>query len=127
MRDVAVSFVKASTLYLAAGATLGAVMLFKPLPYISAHAHLLLIGWMGMVIFGVGYHLFPVFAGQLLHSKKLAEIHFYVQNLGLLGLAATFHLHDTVTTVTAFFGILSLLGIYLFAYNVLMTFYRKQK
>jgi cbb3-type cytochrome oxidase subunit 1 len=124
MRDVAISFVKASTLYLAVGATLGTLLLFKSVPYISAHAHLLLIGWMGMVIFGVGYHLFPVFAGQLLHSKKLAEAHFYVQNTGLIGLAITFHLHDNITTI---FGILSLLGIYMFAYNVLMTFYKKQQ
>jgi cbb3-type cytochrome oxidase subunit 1 len=125
MRDAAVSFVKVSMAYLMAGATLGTLLLFKPLPYMAAHAHLLLIGWMGMVIFGVGYHLFPVFAGQLLHSKKLAEAHFYLQNLGLLGLAATFHLQNN--NLKMFFGGLSLLGMYMFSYNILMTFYKKQQ
>ena len=42
-----------------------------------------------MMIFGVGYHLLPVFAGTDLYSNRLAELHFWVQNIGLAGMAFT--------------------------------------
>ena len=50
-----------------------------------SHGHVLLIGFVAMMIFGV----LPVFAGTDLYSLPLAEIQFWLQNIGLIGLAFT--------------------------------------
>ena len=86
-----------------------------------SHTHVLLIGFVAMMIFGVGYHLLPVFAGTDLYSLRLAEIQFWLQNIGLIGLAFTMPYRYASTdymTGTIIFGIISILGIYIFSYNI---------
>ena len=68
---------------------MGMIMVVDSLPLTPSHAHILLIGFVSMMIFGVGYHLLPVFAGTDLFSLRLAEIQFWLQNIGLIGLAFT--------------------------------------
>ena len=77
------------------------------------------------MIFGVGYHLLPVFAGTDLYSLRLAELYFWMQNIGLVGMAFTMpyrHTSDAPHTGTVVFGLISLVAIYLFAYNVAKSF-----
>lgn len=97
-------------------------MVLTPLPFniTPSHAHVLLIGFVSMMIFGVGYHLLPVFAGTDLHSPHLAEIQFWLQNIGIVGLAFTlpFRYNNDYMPVTTAFGAISLLAIYIFVYNV---------
>jgi len=100
---------------------MGMVMVLNQSPLTPSHAHVLLIGFVSMMIFGVGYHLLPVFAGTDLYSLRLAEIQFWLQNIGLIGLAFTMpyrYLSHNYLLGTAVFGSISLLAIYIFVYNV---------
>lgn len=93
-------------------------------PFLStSHVHVLLIGFVSMMIFGVGYHLLPVFAGTELHSMRLAELHFWLQNIGIVGLAFTmpYRYGENYKLGAIVFGAVSLLGIYVFVYNVVRS------
>ncbi len=96
----------------------------------TSHAHVLLIGFVSMMIFGVGYHLLPVFAGTDLYSIRLAEIQFWLQNIGLIGLAFTMpyrYASNDYRLGSIVFGAISLLAIYIFAYNVAMSLIPKEE
>jgi hypothetical protein len=84
--EISLKFAWASLIYLLIGSTIGMIMVVDSLPLTPSHAHVLLIGFVSMMIFGVGYHLLPVFAGTYLFSLRLAEIQFWLQNLGLSAL-----------------------------------------
>lgn len=54
-------------------------------PYaLRAHAHLMLVGFVGMMIFGVGLHVLPRFVGRPLYSERLADVQFVLTNVGLV-------------------------------------------
>ncbi|MCL7412167.1 MAG: cbb3-type cytochrome c oxidase subunit I [ANME-2 cluster archaeon] len=119
--ELPLKFAWASLVYLVIGSTLGIIMILDSTLFRPSHVHILLIGFVGMMIFGVGYHLLPVFAGTDLYSLRLAELHFWMQNIGLLGLAFTMpyrQTSDTAHTGSVVFGLISLAAIYLFAFNV---------
>jgi hypothetical protein len=119
--EIPLKFAWASLIYLVIGSTMGVIMLLTSESIKPSHAHVLLIGFVSMMIFGVGYHLLPVFAGTDLYSLRLAEIQFWLQNIGLIGLAFTMpyrYASSNYMTGTIIFGIISTLGIYIFAYNI---------
>ena len=87
--EIPLKFAWASLIYLVIGSTMGVIMLLTSESIKPSHTHVLLIGFVAMMIFGVGYHLLPVFAGTDLYSLRLAEIQFWLQNIGLIGLAFT--------------------------------------
>ena len=78
-------FIKASLAWLAIGGLLGVDMAFRTeaIAYRAAHAHALLFGFVGMLIFGVSYHVMPRFTGRPLHSRALAVWHLRLANAGL--------------------------------------------
>jgi cytochrome c oxidase cbb3-type subunit 1 len=39
------------------------------------------------MIFGVGYHILPRFTGRPLHNAKLADVHLWLANIGLIGMS----------------------------------------
>lgn len=119
--EIPLKFAWASLTYLLIGSTMGIIMVFNSSPITPSHAHVLLIGWVSMMIFGVGYHLLPVFAGTDLYSLRLGELQFWLQNIGLIGLAFTMPYRYTDSDYqsgTIVFGAISLLAIYIFVYNV---------
>lgn len=119
--EISLKFAWASLIYLLIGSTMGMIMVVDSLPFTPSHAHILLIGFVSMMIFGVGYHLLPVFAGTDLFSLRLAEIQFWLQNIGLIGLAFTLPYRYTSHNYllgTIIFGSMSLLAIYIFVYNI---------
>ncbi len=119
--EIPLKFAWASLIYLVIGSTMGVIMLLTSESIKPSHTHVLLIGFVAMMIFGVGYHLLPVFAGTDLYSLRLAEIQFWLQNIGLIGLAFTMPYRYASTnymTGTVIFGIISLFGIYIYAYNI---------
>jgi uncharacterized membrane protein YobD (UPF0266 family) len=119
--EIPLKFAWASLVYLVIGSTMGAIMLLTSDSIKSAHAHVLLLGFVAMMIFGVGYHLLPVFAGTDLYSLRLAQIQFWMQNIGLIGLAFTMpnrYASNDYLMGTFFFAGLSLLAIYIFVYNM---------
>lgn len=52
-----------------------------------AHVHVGALGWNGFLTFGVLYWLIPRLYSTKLYSKKLAEYHFWIGFLGIIGYA----------------------------------------
>jgi hybrid cluster-associated redox disulfide protein len=83
------AFVFASLVYLAAGGILGATMRLAPETYAYlrfAHIHVLLGGFMAMMVFGVGYFILPRFASRTLRWPSLVAVHFWLANASLLAM-----------------------------------------
>ena len=121
------AFLKASLSWLALGVSLGVAMaVYPPLAvYRTAHLHLNLLGFVTMMIFGVAYHVIPRFTGHPLHSRRLAGVHWWVANAGLLtfvlGFAASVNGFAFARILIAAGGLASALGAYAFVFNVWRT------
>ena len=121
------SFLKASLAWLASGVSLGVAMAAHPLwtVYRLVHVHMVLLGFVTMMIYGVAYHVIPRFAGFPLHSARAAVWHWWISNAGLALMAAGFaiRVHDATagTIVLATGGTLSALGAYIFVYVIWRT------
>jgi cbb3-type cytochrome oxidase subunit 1 len=122
------ALLKASLAWLALGVTLGVAMAARPVwtVYRMAHVHMLLLGFVTMMIYGVAYHVVPRFAGFPLHSRRAAGWHWWASNAGLALMAGGFVLRarggvGTATVVLATGGLLSALGAYAFAYVLWRT------
>lgn len=128
MDTFAKSFIRASLLWFVAGVTLGLAMAIHPawVVYRPAHAHMNLVGFVVMMIFGVGYQILPRFFGHPIHSKALAVVHVWLANLGLAVLVGGFmlapHIGTSSIPVTASGGALWAIGAYGFVYNMWRTF-----
>jgi cbb3-type cytochrome oxidase subunit 1 len=123
-------FVQASLVWLALGVTLGAAMAIYPAwtIYRPVHMHMTLLGFVTMMIFGVGYHVLPRFVGRPLWSSRLAGVHVWVSNVGLAVMCVGFALRVSTrvepvvgTSVLGAGGALSAIGAYLFAFNLLRS------
>jgi hypothetical protein len=86
MESYARNFVKISVISLLLGMILGLGMADSALmmKYRSVHVHLLLIGFMSMMIFGVAYHLIPRFQGHAIIPWAWATLHFWLATIGLV-------------------------------------------
>ena len=121
------AFMKASLAWLGLGVTLGVAMAVHPawLVYRPAHMHMNLLGFVTMMIYGVGYHVLPRFSGHPLHSRRLPGLHWGVANLGLAMMVAGFGLSPLLgaraTPFLAAGGTLSAFGAYLFIFNMWRT------
>lgn len=128
MDGFAKAFIRASLIWFVAGITLGLGMAVHPawVVYRPAHAHMNLVGFVVMMIFGVGYQMLPRFFGHPIHSRALAIAHVWLANLGLAGLVGGFllapHIGSASVPVTASGGMLWALGAYGFVYNMWRTF-----
>ena len=74
MPNVSNWFLRLAVLWLLAGIALGLFMAAShDHSAFPAHAHMNLLGWVSMSIFGVFYRLFPAAA-----ATKLAKVHFWI-------------------------------------------------
>ena len=121
------AFLKASLSWLAAGVSLGVAMAAHPVwtVYRLVHMHMLLLGFVTMMVYGVAYHVIPRFAGFPIHSRRAAVLHWWISNVGLLmmatGFAVRVHEARAGTIVLASGGTLSALGAYTFVYVIWRT------
>ncbi len=123
------NFIRSAIIYLAIGVTMGVLMVINPgwgASLRTAHTHINLVGWVSMMIFGVGYHVLPRFRGKQLHSEGIATAQLILSNIGLVGFAILITLFavyggDTFRYGAAFFGAVQAVGFYLFMYNMLKT------
>lgn len=112
-------FFKVAAVYFVIAIILGIVMGIRhDFSLASVHAHLNLLGWVSMALFGTIYHLYPA-AG----SSKLATIHFWLHNLGVPvmqgGITLVMLTGNGVFTALAIIGsLVVVLGGILFAVNV---------
>lgn len=127
------NFIAMSMVYLAAASVLGVLMLWKPLflGYRFVHSHLMLLGWVSMMIYGVGYHILPRFAGRLIKSRAMGELHFWLSNVGLVGMLLFYVLMQEsggslYSGLTAAFGLTEAFSIFLFFYNMMTTVFGKE-
>lgn len=121
------AFLKASLFWLTLGVTLGVAMAVHPLwtVYRPAHMHMNLLGFVTMMIFGVGYHVIPRFSGHPLHSRRAPRWHWWMSNVGLalmaIGFALRAHALGVAGPVLGVGGTLSAAGAYTFVYVIWRT------
>ena len=121
------AFLKASLAWLALGVTLGVAMGAHPnwTVYLPAHMHMVLLGFVTMMIYGVAYHVIPRFTGHPLHNRRAAGVHWWLANIGLAmmvcGFVARVARPGIGTVVLATGGTLSALGAYTFVYLIWRT------
>ena len=127
-------FIVMSIVYLGVAAILGIVMLWDHnatwLRFV--HSHLNMLGWVSMMIFGVGYHILPRFMGRPLHSNKLGEAQFYLANISLVIMLLFYVMNvynpgGVYQAVTVAAGAVQAISVFMFFYNMMMTLLRKQE
>lgn len=124
-------FLLAAIIYLVLAAPLGLIMIlswmggeWKGWEYylIPSHAHLMLLGWVSMTIYGMMYRIIPAFFGRRLYSEKLAWIHLLIANVALVGMALFFWLNRRQegqwVAWLALSGSMQFGGIIIFAFNM---------
>lgn len=120
-------FLKSALISLGLGVIMGTCMALAPgaIIYRPAHVHLNLLGFVSMVIFGVAYHVIPRFTGHPLHNARMAGVHWYVSNIGLLTLIGGFflvpHQPGPARLLLAAGALTSGAGSFLFIYNLWRT------
>jgi len=85
-------FIQAGLIYILMGVLLGVAMSIDPT--LSArmrfvHIHINLLGFMTMMIAGVAYHVLPRFSARTIPWPNGMKYHFYLQNIGLVGMVST--------------------------------------
>ena len=122
------AFIRASLVWFTAGIALGLAMAIHPawVVYRPAHAHMNVVGFITMMIFGVGYQLLPRLFGHKLQSRALAIAHWWLANGGLALMVAGFmlgpHIGVRSAPITATGGSLFAIGAFAFVYNLWRTF-----
>lgn len=120
-------FILAAVGYLLAGVALGLyVGISASPPYVTRfiHVHFNLLGFMAMFIYGVAYHILPRFNAKPIKRPELVAVHFYLANLGLLGMSGFAIFDGLYGTGPAHYGfvissIVEAAGIIIFAYNIM--------
>ena len=84
-----------------------------------AHVHFNLLGFMAMMIYGVGYFILPRFNARNLKWPQLVPIHFFSANLGLIGMVFTSS--ERPSAGFALFALLSAVSVVLFTINLGVT------
>ena len=83
------------------------------------HAHMMLLGFVMMTIYGVGLHVIPRFGGYPLRSERIASWQFWLANAGLpLMVAGWMALADWLIAAG---GTLTVAAMALFAFNMIAT------
>ena len=124
MSRITVWFIRCAVIYFIAAMVIGIVMTVKGgvYPLKPIHTHLNLLGWISMMVYGVGYHILPRFSGVPLWCDKLAIAHIWTANIGLLGMVAGWALKESFGNgILHGFAMLEGLSIIFFAINMLKT------
>ena len=114
-------FVLASLVYFLLAASLGIWMgMGNDTEFVKfAHVHFNLLGFMAMMIYGVGYFILPRFNARTLKWPQLVPVHFIIANLGLIGMVFT--AAERPSAGFAIFAFLSVLSVFLFSLNLGVT------
>lgn len=132
MDRFAKGFIIMSIVYLGIASILGIAMLgsqgLSQLRFV--HSHLNLLGWVSMMIYGVGYHILPRFMGRPLYSARIGDVQFVLANVGLVGMLSFYTLNlyspsGVYVSLTMLSGAIEAVSIFLFFYNILRTILAK--
>lgn len=83
------------------------------------HAHMMLLGFVLMMIYGVGLHVIPRFGGYPLRSERVASVQFWCANAGLPLMIAGWLAYADWLVATG--GALTLAAMALFGANMILT------
>jgi cbb3-type cytochrome oxidase subunit 1 len=123
-------FLRASLCWLVAGASLGVAMAVHPIwgGFRTAHMHMMLLGFVVMMIAGVAYHVLPRMASSPLYSTRLAKAHLVIANIGLAvfvtGFAGRAMSAEWAAVTIATGAMLSWTGLVMLAANLWLTLSR---
>jgi hypothetical protein len=120
------AFVLASLIYLMAAGAIGALTRGAPSPeWVKfAHVHFNLAGFMSMMVYGVGYFILPRFNGTTLKFPGWVPIHFWLANIGLIGMVSTFR--SEIPPAFHAFAAISVLSNAVFVVNLVATMLFKE-
>ncbi|ADC72238.1 conserved hypothetical protein [Thioalkalivibrio sp. K90mix] len=116
-------FILAALVYALLGGLIGVLWLAHPglipgnVPRI--HGHLMLLGFVIMMIYGVGLHVLPRFSGRSLFSERLAHVQFVLANVGLWVMIAGWMMFHNPTVAVG--GAMAWGAMILFALNIALT------
>lgn len=91
---------------------------------LHAHFHLAALGWVTMMIFGVSYQLIPMFTLSTLQNRRIANLQFWLLNVGTVGL---FWSLFTSSRALPAFVLMVIAVIYLFAYQLYRIIERRRR
>jgi cbb3-type cytochrome oxidase subunit 1 len=114
-------FLKIAVVYLTAGVLLGLIMgIIHDFRLTSVHAHINLLGWVSMAVFGLMYHFYPRAA-----ESTLAKSHFWLHNICVpvmqVSIALQLLVSESFLPVTIVSSILVVVGVILFAVNIFLN------
>jgi len=118
-------FIQTALIYLLIGVILGVVIGTDPMLAVRfrfVHIHLNLLGFMVMFIAGVAYHVLPRFTARTMPWPAGVKYHFYLQNVGLLGMLGAKLMNDFWTTggktIFVLFAIVTASGLFIMICNL---------
>ncbi|ETI67624.1 hypothetical protein [Neobacillus vireti] len=114
-----IKFIKISVVYFVIGVCIGMYMsMTQKFTFTPVHVHINLLGWMSMGMAGLIYVAFPSAA-----KTVLAKVHFWIHNISLpimmIGLAFLVSGTESAEPAVATGGTLMVIGIILFAINII--------
>jgi hybrid cluster-associated redox disulfide protein len=123
-------FVGASLVYFLAGAALGLYSAIGDAgaSMIFAHVHLNLLGFMTMMIYGVGYFIIPRFNATTLRWPGILPYHFWIANAGLILMVATYSSFGSPGFTGWLFRIGAIsqaVSVFFFCVHILVTMYSR--
>jgi hypothetical protein len=83
------------------------------------HAHVMLLGFVLMTIYGVGLHVIPRFGGYPLRSERIATVQFWLANAGLPLMIAGWVVYADRLVMLG--GVLTVAAMALFGVNMMLT------
>lgn len=116
------SFIKIAGVYFFLAVILGLVMgIIQNFAFTSVHAHLNLLGWVSMALFGLIYSVYKR-AGE----TSLAKAHFWLHNIGLPIMQGSLFIElltgNTSLTIGIIIGsLIVILGVLLFVLNLFLN------
>jgi cbb3-type cytochrome oxidase subunit 1 len=89
------------------------------------HTHINLLGFIAMMIYGVGYHILPRFMGRPVYSARLGITQVWLANISLIGLSVFWILEASQGGIwhdlAILFGMGQAVSIFLFIINLWMS------
>jgi hypothetical protein len=119
-------FIQAGLIYIMIGVLLGITMSIEPSMSVRmrfVHIHINLLGFMMMMIAGVAYHVLPRFSARSIPWPNGVKYHFYLQNIGIIGMAITHSAggnwrEGTVHWLFVLFAVITALSLVFMFYNL---------
>ncbi|UJW76437.1 hypothetical protein [Rhizobium sp. SL42] len=116
MPMLSIWFFRTAILFLIAGICLGLYMsITHQFEATGAHAHINLLGWVTMALFGIYYALNPVQA-----ASRIARLQYFIYTLGILVMAPSLFLmlsgNPAMEPLVAISSLVTFAGVLLFAF-----------